>query len=130
MAMTHVLFHLPAGVCGILFYQALAAPERLGANVAPLWTLYLLSMSVSVFESLADFFIYLFAFPVFRSSARQLLSRLFLCRRKRLIRIRVKSIGKEAAAGCPKKIHSLGVRIQKDNGERSSTTNFGSTTIF
>ena len=69
MATTHVVFHLPAGVVGIVFYQVLSDPERLGMYVAPLHTLYLLSMSVSIFGSLADFFIYMYAFVEFRKSA-------------------------------------------------------------
>ena len=131
MAMTHVLFHLPAGVSGIFFYQALASPEPLGANVVPLWTLYLLSMSVSVFESLADFIIYLYAFPVFRSSARHLLSRLFLSgSKKRPSRVRAKSLEKMAAGDDATKKHSLAVMAQKSNGGLLSTTTFESTFIF
>ena len=79
MATTHVVFHLPAGVVGIAFYQVLSDPERLGIYIAPLHTLYLLSMSVSIFGSLADFFIYMYAFVAFRESARHLLLMCFHC---------------------------------------------------
>lgn len=74
MAITHVVFHLPAGLIGIAFYQILSTPGSL-RFVTPMWTIYLLSMSVSVFGSLADFFIYLYAFPAFRDNARRLISR-------------------------------------------------------
>lgn len=72
MATTHVVFHLPAGVIGIVFYQILSDPVRLGAYVASFHTIYLLSMSVSIFGSLADFFIYLYVFAAFRKSAHTL----------------------------------------------------------
>ena len=80
MAITHVVFHLPAGLIGIAFYHVLSTPDFLGKYVDPLWTLYLLSMSVSIFGSLADFFIYLYAFPAFRESVRRLIFQACLCR--------------------------------------------------
>lgn len=79
MAITHVVFHLPAGLIGIAFYHVLSTPKTFGTYVLPLWTLYLLSMSVSVFGSLADFFIYLYVFPAFRESVKFLILRACSC---------------------------------------------------
>lgn len=79
MATTHAIFHMPAGVIGIVFYQVLSEQERLGAYLLPLWTIFLLSMSVSLFGSLADFFIYLYTFAAFSESASRLFSKCCGC---------------------------------------------------
>lgn len=75
MATSHAVFNIPVGVIGIAFYQVLSDPERLGAYISPLWTVFLLSMSVSLFGSLTDFFIYLYVFAAFRESASNLASK-------------------------------------------------------
>lgn len=124
MATIHVLFHLPAGVLGIAFYQALAAPERFGGYVVPLWTLYLLSMSVSVFGSLADFFIYLYAFPAFRSSSLQLLSRLFFFRYTNSHEVAPTS----TVRGISENNHAVAGQIQ--NGARIIAATFESSTAL
>ena len=80
MAFTHVMFHLPAGVIGIAFYQVLATPDTHTKYAGRLWTVYLLSMSVSIFGSLVDFFIYMYAFPAFREGAQLLVSTICLCK--------------------------------------------------
>lgn len=79
MTTTHAVFNMPAGVIGIVFYHVLSDPERLGAYLSPIWTLFLLSMAVSLFGSLADFFIYLYAFATFRDSSRHLIYKCCHC---------------------------------------------------
>lgn len=79
MAMTHVVFHLPAGMAGIAFYEARSNPQHFGEYVELLWQLYLLAMGVTAFGSLADFFIYLYAFRGFRKSVYHLVVRCRNC---------------------------------------------------
>lgn len=79
MATAHVVFHMPAGVLGVLVYQALSNPQRFGPYILPFFTFFTLSLSVSIFGSLADFFIYLYAFAAFRESALRLALWCFSC---------------------------------------------------